>query len=159
LHTTVFAFQRCLNPTNCFSSSQNRFTKETSYPINFSLDQRTKSQTRIAGSPGNEFETENESPLNKIKAHIKSYQKDYDAELAKRKVLKRMEPYVKYPFRFVRNYFRGEKQEEIDAFNDIIVSDEVSTNAEDYMRESSFSESNGNEGQKMISLTEGIVST
>jgi hypothetical protein len=69
-----------------------------------------------------------ESLIKRLKTHIKSYQ-DYNED-AKRTVLRRMEPYVKYPFRRLRNYFQGEKQEEVDAFNDIIVSDEVLENVQ-----------------------------
>lgn len=108
--------------------------KESSkaFVVGFSQPKFTQSRAEhtplwVGGTLDDDFH-DKEPLIKRIKTHIKSYH-DYKDD-AERTVLRRMEPYVKYPFRRVRNYFRGEKQEEVDAFNDIIVSDEVVDNAE-----------------------------
>jgi hypothetical protein len=40
-------------------------------------------------------------------------------------LLQQVKSYVKYPYTYLKHYFAGEKQEEVDGFNDIIVSDET----------------------------------
>jgi hypothetical protein len=82
-------------------------------------------QTTINGSTELE-EEEKAFLLERIKAVIRD---DYGKRSSS--LLDRMKDKVKAPFRFVRHYFLQEAQEEVDAFNDIIVSDEIEHDEEE----------------------------
>jgi hypothetical protein len=86
---------------------------------------------------GEDNEHDPEDVWDKFKAYIKSFRGTSDDGNATLRgesagedemtesLRQKIKTYIKYPYTYLKHYFRGERQEEVDGFGDVIVSDET----------------------------------
>jgi hypothetical protein len=90
-----------------------------------------------ASIEGQDNEYDQEDAWDKFKAYIKSFRGTSDdgntalreesvgEDVMTESFRQKIKTYIKYPYTYMKHYFRGERQEEVDGFGDVIVSDET----------------------------------
>lgn len=121
---SVIAFQNCLSSR--YSLSECGIIRKTRIPIILSTYHVERSTPKISSKLNdNVNENEYESLFGRMKSHIESYQEDDKINNTNATIFRKLEPYIKYPIRRIRNYFQRIKQRQLYSMNDVIVSDET----------------------------------
>lgn len=132
----VEAFQNLAQQRQDYYGSVKLKKQDLSHRSTFAICQGPSTDRLSLASNGNgadDDDGDDAGVLDRLKSMLKKTYREAPsmaasnglAESEEKSVIRRVKDVVKYPYTYLKHYFAGEKQEEVDGFNDIIVSDET----------------------------------